>query len=109
MAAEICAAHHSLRRTFSTLRKSIVILAGHWSDSSKALMRSSDISLFEVGFSKTVNTLAERGSNLQLEEIPHTLLKEIEPELCRLVQTTLRPVRPRQRKFQAKGHEYAAS
>ncbi len=34
----ICTAHYSLRRTFPTIRKSIAVIAGRWSASSKAMM-----------------------------------------------------------------------
>jgi len=60
----ICTAHYSLRRTFSTVRKSVAILVGNWSAPSKALMESFDVSLFEVGFSKIATTLSEYGVNI---------------------------------------------
>lgn len=43
----ICTAHYSLRRSFPTIRKSIAVLAGSWSRSSKAMLNSFDINLFE--------------------------------------------------------------
>lgn len=64
----ICTAHYSLRRTFPTIRKSIAVLAGNWSASSKAMMESFDVSLFEIGFSKIVDTLGEFGVDFQWEE-----------------------------------------
>ncbi|HEX8565948.1 MAG TPA: hypothetical protein VF648_09790, partial [Pyrinomonadaceae bacterium] len=54
----ICTAHYSLRRTFPSVRKSIAVIAGSWSGSSKAMMESFDVSLFEVPFGKIVETLA---------------------------------------------------
>ena len=57
----ICTAHYSLRRTFPTIRKSIAVLAGSWSRSSLAMLESFDVSLFEVGFQKIVNTLLQYG------------------------------------------------
>ena len=110
----VCTAHYSLRRTFPTIRKSLAVLAGNWSASSKALMESFDISLFEVGFSKIANTLAEynvdihweekerekaefawrqwiRLSERQKEEIAHKLLSDIEPELRKSMKETLNP------------------
>ena len=64
----ICTAHYSLRRTFPTVRKSIAVLAGSWSASSKAMMESFDVSLFEVGFSHVVQTLGEYGVDFGWEE-----------------------------------------
>ena len=57
----ICTAHYSLRRTFPTVRKSIAVLAGSWSSSSKAMMQSFDVSLFEVGFVHIADTLSKHG------------------------------------------------
>jgi hypothetical protein len=64
----ICTTHYSLRRTFPTVRKSIAVLAGSWSRSSKAMMESFDVSLFEVGFPKIVETLARYGVDFAWEE-----------------------------------------
>ena len=57
----ICTAHYSLRRAYPTVRQSIAVLAGSWSAPSKAMMRSFDATLFEVGFPRIVTTLAEYG------------------------------------------------
>jgi hypothetical protein len=54
----VCTAHYSLRRTYQSIRKSITIIAGSWSGSSKALMRSFDVELFEVPFGKIVEVLS---------------------------------------------------
>lgn len=114
----ICTAHYSLRRTFPTVRKSIAVIAGSWSGSSKAMMRSFDVSLFEVGFAKIVDTLADYGVDFawqekerdkamaawekwqsltdeQMSAIAHTLLEEIEPELRQALKTTLDTAIPR--------------
>lgn len=64
----ICTAHYSLRRTFPTVRKSIAIIAGSWSASSKAMMESFDVSLFEVGFSHIVETLLKYDVDFRWEE-----------------------------------------
>lgn len=114
----ICTAHYSLRRTFPTIRKSIAIIAGRWSASSKAMMESFDVTLFEVGFAKIVTTLAEYGVDLrwgeqernkalaawqnwsQLEqrdrqEIARKLLADIEPALRNSMKETLDTAIPR--------------
>lgn len=64
----ICTAHYSLRRTFPTVRKSIAVIAGSWSASSKAMMESFDVSLFEVGFSHIADTLMKYGVDFRWEE-----------------------------------------
>lgn len=64
----ICTAHYSLRRTFPTVRKSIAVIAGSWSASSKAMMESFDVSLFEVGFFHIADTLLKYGVNFRWEE-----------------------------------------
>jgi hypothetical protein len=46
----VCTAHQSLRKRFSSIRSSIAILAGSWSKTSKAMMKSFDITLFEISF-----------------------------------------------------------
>lgn len=115
----ICTAHYSLRHTFPTVRKSIAVLAGSWSRGSKAMMQSFDVSLFEVGFQKIVETLAPYGidltweekerdkamlawrqwrrlSDMQYEEIAHALLAEIEPLLKESLKKTLDNSVPRE-------------
>ncbi len=115
----ICTAHYSLRRTFPSVRKSIAILAGSWSGSSKAMMKSFDVSLFEVGFQTIVDTLARYGvdfawqekerdkamaawrrwqrlSEEDYNEISHALLSGIEPELREALAVTLDTAAPRE-------------
>lgn len=115
----VCTAHYSLRHTFPTVRKSIAIVAGNWSGSSKALMESFDISLFEVSFQKIASTLAEYGVDInweekerervilawekwsqlnetQYQEIAHKLLSDIEPELRESMKVTLDTAVPRE-------------
>ena len=115
----ICTAHYSLRRRFPTVRKSIAVLAGSWSGSSKAMMQSFDVSLFEAGFSHVVATLGEYGiafdwgekerhkameawdkwsglSDAQLDEIGAKILASIEPELRAALAETLSNSTPRE-------------
>lgn len=115
----VCTAHYSLRRTFPTVRKSIAIVAGNWSGTSKALMESFDVSLFEVSFQKIANTLAYYGVDINWEEkerervvlawekwsllnesqyleIAHKLLSEIEPALRESMKVTLDTAVPRE-------------
>lgn len=115
----VCTAHYSLRRTFPSIRQSIAVLAGNWSKTSKAMMRSFDVNLFEVGFGRIVETLAEYGvdfawgekegdiamaawenwqklTNSQYQEIAGKLLRDIEPELRETLNATLSTAVPRE-------------
>ena len=103
----IYTAHYSLRQTFPTIRRSIIIVAGNWSGISKALLESFDVSLFEVSCQKIADTLAVYGVDSNREEkeceramlaweqwsqlnesqyleIAHKLLADIEPALTDL-------------------------
>jgi hypothetical protein len=113
----ICTAHSSLRRTFPTIRKSIIVLAGNWRAGSKTIMESCDISLFEIGFPKVVATLEQYGvdfrweekeryrayaawqrwkqlDDAQYQEIAHKLLSDIESELYASLHSALDSKKP---------------
>ncbi len=115
----ICTAHYSLRRTYPTIRKSIAVIAGSWSGSSKAMMESFDVSLFEVGFDTIVEILGRYGvdiswdekerhlamaaweswqklSDEQFSEIAYLLLADIEPQLREAIAATLDTAIPRE-------------
>lgn len=115
----ICTAHYSLRRTFPTVRKSIAVLAGSWSSSSKAMMQSFDVSLFEVGFKHIADILNKYDvdfrweekdrdkamaawlawselTDAQLDAIGKEFLAAIEPELRQALAETLDNATPRE-------------
>jgi hypothetical protein len=48
----ICTAHPALRRRYTSIRSSVAVLAGNWSSSSLAMMRSYDINIFLVPFER---------------------------------------------------------
>ena len=48
----LCTAHNAIRRRYNSVRSSIAILAGSWSGSSVAMMKSQDINLFIIPFDK---------------------------------------------------------
>ena len=104
--------YYSLRRPFSTIRKSIVIVAGDWNGTFKALIESFDVSLFEISFQKIADALADYGVDINWEEkerervvlawekwsqlnesqyleIAHKLLSEIEPALRKSMKAAL--------------------
>ena len=53
----LCVAHYNLRKTYPTIRKSIAVLAGRWSEPSKELLRSFGVEILEVPFEHMVGTL----------------------------------------------------
>ncbi len=116
--SEIGVAHHHLRSAYPAIRQSIAVLIGNWSASSKAIMRSSDTTIFEVGTPKIVSTLAQYGIEFEVSEkepehaiaawhrwkelnaseydaIAHALLEDIEPELRKTLQIALNRRLPR--------------
>lgn len=54
-----CAAHYNLRKSHPTIRKSIAVLSGRWSEPSKRLMESFGIELHEVPFDYICNVLKQ--------------------------------------------------
>ncbi len=60
-ASWICTAHTKLRQRYGTVRKSIAVLMGSWSQPSKRLLRSFEVELFEVSFDDICNILARHG------------------------------------------------
>lgn len=64
----LCTAHYNLRKTYPSIRKSIAVLAGRWSDPSKALIRSFGVEILEVPFDGMVSVLGEYGVNFAWAE-----------------------------------------
>ena len=55
----LCVAHYNLRKTYPTIRKSIAVLAGRWSEPSKELLRSFGVEILEVPFEHMVSVLGD--------------------------------------------------
>ena len=53
----LCTAHNAVRRRYNSVRSSIAILAGSWSGTSLAMMKSHDINLFVIPFQKITELL----------------------------------------------------
>ena len=53
----LCTAHTAIRRRYNSVRSSIAILAGSWSGSSVAMMKSQDINIFIIPFDKITQLL----------------------------------------------------
>ncbi len=57
----VCTAHPAIRRRYDSIRSSIAVLAGNWSSTSLAMMKSFDINIFLVPFSRICDLLADYG------------------------------------------------
>lgn len=55
----VCTAHPAIRRRYDSLRSSIAVLAGNWSSSSVAMMKSYDINIFLIPFRRICELLAK--------------------------------------------------
>lgn len=107
-----CASHYSLRKTYPTIRKSIAVLSGRWSEPSKAFMQSFGIELYHVDFPLMCSVMRDIGidfdwpeddreipdrswqtylslSEIDRQNIAHKLLESIREALASSVQTTL--------------------
>lgn len=56
-----CASHYSLRKTYPTIRKSIAVLSGRWSDPSKAFLQSFGIELYHADFPLMCSVMSDFG------------------------------------------------
>ncbi len=56
-----CASHYSLRKSHPTLRKSIAVLSGNWSEPSRVFMQSFGIELYVVPFDLMCDVLGRFG------------------------------------------------
>jgi len=54
-----CASHYRLRKTYPSIRKSIAVLSGNWSEPSKRFMESFGIELYEISFHEMCSILGE--------------------------------------------------
>ena len=64
----LCTAHNAIRRRYTSIRSSIAILAGNWSGTSLAMMKSHEINLFVIPFEYIVKFLCEYGIIFDWEE-----------------------------------------
>jgi hypothetical protein len=64
----VCHAHAAIRRRYQSVRNCVAILAGSWSKTSVAMMRSHDINIFLIPFDYICQLLAEFGINFNWGE-----------------------------------------
>lgn len=55
----LCTAHNAIRRRYGSVRSSIAVLAGNWSGSSLAMMKSHDVNVFIIPFDTITQLLRE--------------------------------------------------
>ncbi len=70
-----CVAHYKLRTTHPSVRKSIAVLMGQWSEPSKKLMNSFGVELVEIPFAHMVKTLDGYGVKFDWAEDDNTTPK----------------------------------
>ena len=80
----ICTAHPALRKRYPSIRSSIAVLAGNWSKSSQAMMKSNDINIFLVKFDAICNLLAEHRIAFDWDEKDRSLATEAWAKYSRL-------------------------
>lgn len=108
-----CSAHYSLRKSHPTIRKSVAVLSGNWSQPSKKFMESFGIELYEIPFDHICSVLndytidfnwPEKDRNIpdtswakfgnlnsvQISEIQEHLLKPIKHQLKESIELTLK-------------------
>jgi hypothetical protein len=64
----VCTAHPAVRRRYNSIRTSIAVLAGNWSSTSLAMMRSFDINIFLVPFKRICDLLENHGISFDWAE-----------------------------------------
>ncbi|MBN1991976.1 MAG: hypothetical protein JW953_04685 [Anaerolineae bacterium] len=64
----VCTAHPALRRRYASIRSSIAVLAGNWSSSSITMMKSHDINIFLIPFSRICDLLAQHDIDFDWDE-----------------------------------------
>jgi hypothetical protein len=72
----VCTAHPALRRRYASIRSSIAVLAGNWSSTSLSMIKSFDINIFLVPFTKICNLLEMHNINFDWGEKDRELAKD---------------------------------
>ena len=64
----LCTAHPAIRKRYQSVRSSIAVLAGSWSSSSLAMMKSFDINIFLIPFDRICDFLSQHGITFDWDE-----------------------------------------
>ena len=66
--SRLCIAHYLLRRNYPTVRKSICVLAGNWTEQAKQFIHSFGIETYEIPFDTIVTALQGHGVEFEWHE-----------------------------------------
>nr|HID12898.1 hypothetical protein [Anaerolineae bacterium] len=66
--SRLCIAHYSLRRTYPSIRKSIGVLAGEWTDASLRFLQSFGVEVHHIPFDHIADVLGHHGVQFQWGE-----------------------------------------
>lgn len=72
----VCTAHPAVRRRYDSIRSSIAVLAGNWSSTSLTMMKSFDINVFLVPFTKICDLLEKHKINFDWGEKDREMAKD---------------------------------
>ena len=67
-ASRTCTAHSSLTETYPSIRKTVAILAGNWTEPSKEQLKSYGIEVFHIPFEHIAKVLGEKGVPFEWDE-----------------------------------------
>ncbi|MDE5878009.1 MAG: hypothetical protein K2H47_11005 [Muribaculaceae bacterium] len=68
----ICNAHSAIRKRYPSIRASIAVLAGSWSKTSLAMIKSYDVNVFLIDFSLISKLLKDKGIDFEWTENEHS-------------------------------------
>jgi len=87
-----CGAHYKLRTTYPSVRKSVAVLMGQWSEPSKKLMNSFGVELVVIPFSHLVKVLGEYGIEFDWPEDDNKIAKRSWAKWEKLADVTKREI-----------------
>lgn len=91
-ASWLCSAHYSLRKEHPSIRKSLAILSGNWSEPSKRFIGSFGIEIHEVPFATIVSTLNRYGIAFAWDEKDRATAASSWNAFCQLPKRDLRAI-----------------
>ncbi len=84
--SRLCIAHYSLRRTFPSIRKSIGVLAGEWTDASVQFIQSFGVETHRISFDHIADVLEQHGIPFRWDEKDTRTPKEAWQQFSRLAE-----------------------
>ena len=86
--SRLCIAHYSLRRTYRSIRKSIGVLAGRWTDNSIEFIQSFGVEVHRISFAHLVEVLAQHQITFQWGEKDMETPEQAWLQFCQLGEET---------------------